>query len=65
MMHYGDHHIFTIDDWKDIQKRFHSIQAARKMILTTEKDAMRFFEIRAGINATAFLRNTYPTRFFI
>lgn len=38
---YSDHHIFTIDDWKDIVKRFNSIQATNKIILTTEKDAVR------------------------
>lgn len=40
-MLYGDHHIFTIDDLKDIKKRFESINAEEKMIITTEKDAMR------------------------
>ena len=40
-MAYNDHHIFTIDDLKDIQKRFAAITAANKIILTTEKDAVR------------------------
>lgn len=40
-MLYSDHHIFTIDDWRDIQKRFESISASNKIILTTEKDAVR------------------------
>lgn len=38
---YGDHHIFSIDDLKEIRKRFESITAEDKMIITTEKDAMR------------------------
>ena len=38
---YSDHHIFTIDDWRDIAKRFNSLQADNKIILTTEKDAVR------------------------
>ena len=38
---YSDHHIFSIDDLKDMVKRFESIQAANKIILTTEKDAVR------------------------
>lgn len=38
---YSDHHIFTIDDWKDIYRRFQAIQADKKIILTTEKDAVR------------------------
>lgn len=41
---YADHHIFTIDDWKDILKRFNNIQHADKVILTTEKDAVRLMK---------------------
>jgi tetraacyldisaccharide 4'-kinase len=44
MMHYGDHHIFTLDDWKEIKKRFNSMDADKKIILTTEKDAMRLLK---------------------
>ncbi|MFT3933400.1 MAG: tetraacyldisaccharide 4'-kinase [Chitinophagaceae bacterium] len=40
-MAYNDHHIFTIDDLKDIKKRFDAIAASNKIILTTEKDAVR------------------------
>lgn len=40
-MLYSDHHVFSIDDWKDISKRFNSLPSASKMILTTEKDAVR------------------------
>ncbi len=38
---FSDHHIFSIDDWKDIVKRFESISTTNKIILTTEKDAVR------------------------
>jgi tetraacyldisaccharide 4'-kinase len=38
---FSDHHIFTIDDLKYILKRFEQIQSAGKIILTTEKDAVR------------------------
>ncbi len=38
---YDDHHVFRIDDWKEIRKRFDSIQSSNKIILTTEKDAVR------------------------
>jgi tetraacyldisaccharide 4'-kinase len=38
---YNDHHIFSIDDLKDIVKRFTNIQHRNKIILTTEKDAVR------------------------
>ena len=41
LLHFPDHHIFTIDDWKDIKKRFDKIEARQKIILTTEKDAVR------------------------
>jgi len=44
MMHYGDHHVFSIDDWKDIKTRFNSIQTTNRIILTTEKDAMRLLK---------------------
>ena len=41
---YSDHHIFRIDDLKDIQKKFEAITAQQKIILTTEKDAVRLMK---------------------
>lgn len=41
LMQYADHHIFSIDDLNDIKKRFRSIDAEKKIILTTEKDSVR------------------------
>jgi tetraacyldisaccharide 4'-kinase len=41
MLQYPDHHIYTIDDWKDIRKKFEAIPGDDKVILTTEKDAVR------------------------
>jgi len=38
---YSDHHIFTIDDLHNILKKFSQIQEADKILLTTEKDAVR------------------------
>jgi tetraacyldisaccharide 4'-kinase len=38
---YSDHHIFSIDDLREIKQRFEEIPAKDKMILTTEKDAVR------------------------
>lgn len=38
---YGDHHIFSIDDLKEMRKRFENIQSDNKIILTTEKDSVR------------------------
>lgn len=41
---FSDHHIFNIDDWNDIRKRFSEMNTEKKMILTTEKDAVRLFK---------------------
>lgn len=41
---YDDHHIFRIDDLKDIQKKFENITASQKIIITTEKDAVRLLK---------------------
>lgn len=41
MIQYPDHHIFSIDDWKEIQEKFKKMDSAKKIILTTEKDAVR------------------------
>lgn len=39
--YYSDHHIFTIDDLREIRSRFEAMDAAEKIIITTEKDAVR------------------------
>lgn len=41
MLRYADHHIFTSTDLKDIKKSFDKIKSANKLIITTEKDAVR------------------------
>jgi tetraacyldisaccharide 4'-kinase len=43
-MDYNDHHIFRIDDLKDMRKKYDHIDADRKMIITTEKDAVRLIK---------------------
>ena len=43
-MEFGDHHIFRIDDLRDIKRKFESIAAEKKMIITTEKDAVRLMK---------------------
>ena len=50
MLHYPDHHIFTIDDWKEIKKRFDKIESEKKIILTTEKDAVRLSKFGVQLN---------------
>ncbi len=41
---YSDHHIFSIDDLKEIIQKFNTIQAKDKIIVTTEKDAVRLIK---------------------
>lgn len=49
MIQYRDHHIFTVDDLNDIKKKFDNMQAGSKMILTTEKDAVRLAKFQNDI----------------
>lgn len=39
---YSDHHTFTIEDISDIRNKFDEFEGGNKIIVTTEKDAMRF-----------------------
>lgn len=41
MLRYPDHHIFDMDDLAEIKKQFERIKSDNKIILTTEKDAVR------------------------
>ncbi|MCY7293222.1 MAG: tetraacyldisaccharide 4'-kinase [Ferruginibacter sp.] len=41
MLRYPDHHIFSSTDLRDIKKQFEKIKSSDKIILTTEKDAVR------------------------
>lgn len=54
LMQYGDHHIFTIDDFREIKKRLEGLTAPHKMVLTTEKDAMRLEKFAAEIDGMPF-----------
>jgi tetraacyldisaccharide 4'-kinase len=53
-MHYPDHHIFTIDDLKEINKRFENIEAPDKIILSTEKDSVRLMKFNSDITDLPF-----------
>lgn len=46
MIRYADHHIFNTDDLADIHKQFNKLDPEKRMILTTEKDAMRLEKFR-------------------
>jgi tetraacyldisaccharide 4'-kinase len=54
MMHFNDHHIFSIDDWKEITARFEKMQSGEKIILTTEKDAMRLLKFEQELTELPF-----------
>jgi len=59
MMHYPDHHIYTIDDWRKIKKTYESMEG-RKLILTTEKDAVRL--VKFGKELDGFPLYVLPIR---
>ncbi len=53
---YPDHHQFTKNDLQEVQKIFNTIASGNKIILTTEKDAMRLktVEFSAFIDSLPF-----------
>lgn len=51
MLHFNDHHIFSIDDWKEIKTRFARMETRKKLILTTEKDAMRLLKFESELTS--------------
>ncbi len=53
-MTYNDHYIFSIDDLREIRKRFNAITASKKIILTTEKDAVRLVKFEHELNDMPF-----------
>jgi tetraacyldisaccharide 4'-kinase len=54
MLQYNDHHIFTIDDLNDIRQKFESLPSPDKIILTTEKDAVRLAKFNAETGVLPF-----------
>jgi tetraacyldisaccharide 4'-kinase len=53
-LQFADHHIYTIDDLAEIKKRFKQLEAIDKIILTTEKDAVRFLKFKNEIESLPF-----------
>jgi len=47
---YSDHHIFSIEDLNEIRNKFEQINAKSKLILTTEKDAVRLVKYSNELN---------------
>lgn len=54
MLQFRDHHIFTIDDLREIRKTFQQMQSRGKIILTTEKDAVRLEKFSEEIRELPF-----------
>jgi len=46
MISFADHHIFSSSDLKDIKLQYESIVSSRKLIITTEKDAVRLIKFK-------------------
>jgi tetraacyldisaccharide 4'-kinase len=51
---YNDHYIYTIDDLNEMVKRFNSIKTTNKIILTTEKDAVRLIKFQQELAGLPF-----------
>ena len=51
---FNDHHIFSIDDLNEIISQYRNIESESKIILTTEKDAVRLIKFSAELNALPF-----------
>jgi len=47
---YSDHHIFSIEDLNEIKDKFDQINSKSKLILTTEKDAVRLVKYTEELN---------------
>ncbi|HWJ27834.1 MAG TPA: tetraacyldisaccharide 4'-kinase, partial [Flavisolibacter sp.] len=60
---YSDHHIFSTDDWKEIVKRYHEMAARHKIIITTEKDAVRLMKYKDLLRDLPFYVLPIQSRF--
>lgn len=49
MLRYADHHIFDSEDLKHIKQQFEKINTTKKIVLTTEKDAVRLEKFEAEL----------------
>lgn len=54
LLQYRDHHIFTLDDLRDINKEFKKLSSIESIILTTEKDAVRLEKFAEDIKELPF-----------
>jgi tetraacyldisaccharide 4'-kinase len=51
MKRFSDHHIFTSQDWNDIQHQWERMKFEKKRIITTEKDAVRLIKFGESLNS--------------
>jgi tetraacyldisaccharide 4'-kinase len=49
-MRFRDHHLFNIDDIRDILRRFETLESEDRIILTTEKDAVKLSRFSSVLN---------------
>jgi tetraacyldisaccharide 4'-kinase len=49
-MLFSDHYIFNIDDLREIKKRYEEMDHQPKIIITTEKDAVRLMKFKEELN---------------
>jgi len=54
VLKFADHHIYTIDDLKTIRERLTAMKPSDKIILTTEKDAVRLDKFRRELHDIPF-----------
>lgn len=54
LLQYRDHHIFTMEDLRDIIKEFKKLVPEKSLILTTEKDAVRLEKFAEDIKGLPF-----------
>ncbi len=47
---FPDHHIFTNNNIKEIRKKYDNIKAVQKIIITTEKDAVRLIKLKEKLS---------------
>lgn len=48
---YGDHHIYTLENLIEIEERLQHIKDENKMIVTTEKDAVRLIKFKDKVSS--------------
>lgn len=63
LIQFPDHHIFTIDDLREVKSKFDQLDSKQKIILTTEKDAVRLEKFTSEIAALPFYSIAIEHRF--